>query len=50
MLPRLGIDWSHLGIAKLFTFIKRNGYELLYLTSRPIGYADNTRNYIKGIK
>jgi phosphatidate phosphatase LPIN len=37
MLPRLGRDWSHKGIAKLFSCIKKNGYEILYLTSRPIG-------------
>ena len=50
VLPRLGRDWSHKGIAKLYTQIKKNGYEILYLTSRPIGHADVTRDYIKGIK
>lgn len=49
VLPRLGKDWSHKGIAKLFTSIKKNNYEFLYLTSRPIGQADMTRDYIKGI-
>jgi phosphatidate phosphatase LPIN len=49
LLPRFGRDWTHGGIAKLFTAIKANGYEFLYLTSRPIGLADNTREYIKGI-
>lgn len=49
VLPRLGRDWSHKGIAKLFTSIKTNGFEFLYLTSRPIGQADMTRDYIKGI-
>lgn len=37
VLPRLGKDWSHKGIAKLYTAVKKNGYELLYLSSRPIG-------------
>ena len=50
VLPRIGIDWSHEGICKLYTSIKANGSELVYLTSRPIGYADNTREYIKNIK
>lgn len=50
VLPRFGKDWSHKGIAKLYTTIKKNGYEFLYLTSRPIGQADMTREYIKGIK
>lgn len=49
LLPRMGRDWSHPGIAKLFNFIKNNGYEFLYLTARPVGFADATREYIKGI-
>lgn len=49
VLPRLGKDWAHKGIAKLYTAIKANGYEFLYLTSRPIGQADTTRDYIKSI-
>jgi phosphatidate phosphatase LPIN len=50
VLPRLGRDWSHLGICKLYNAISDNGYEILYLTSRPIGFADVTRDYIKSIK
>ena len=50
VMPRLGRDWTHLGICKLYADIKKNGYEILYLTSRPIGFADATRDYIKGIK
>lgn len=50
LLPRLGTDWSHKDIAKLYTQIKKHGYEILYLTSRPIGHADLTREYIRGIK
>lgn len=50
VMPRLGRDWSHVGICKLYTAIKANGYELLYLTSRPIGFADVTREYIQGIR
>jgi len=49
VLPRFGRDWTHGGIAKLYTTIKNNGYEFLYLSSRPIGLADTTRDYIKGI-
>lgn len=50
LLPRIGKDWTHQGICKLFTNIAANGYQFLYLTSRPIGFADTTRNYLKGIK
>lgn len=46
----IGRDWTHLGVAKLYTDISRNGYKMLYLTSRAIGQADTTREYLKGIK
>ncbi|CAE6417695.1 unnamed protein product [Rhizoctonia solani] len=46
----IGRDWTHLGVAKLYTDIARNGYKIMYLTSRAIGQADSTRDYLKGIK
>ncbi|KAM6496107.1 LNS2 (Lipin/Ned1/Smp2) domain containing protein [Amanita muscaria] len=46
----IGRDWTHLGVAKLYTDITRNGYKIFYLTSRAIGQADATRYYLKGIK
>ena len=46
----IGRDWTHVGVAKLYTDIVRNGYKLMYLTSRAIGQADATRGYLKGIK
>lgn len=46
----MGRDWTHLGVAKLYTDIARNGYRIMYLTSRAIGQADSTRDYLKGIK
>jgi phosphatidate phosphatase LPIN len=45
----IGRDWTHLGVAKLYTDIARNGYQILYLTSRAVGQADTTREYLKGI-
>lgn len=45
----IGRDWTHLGIAKLYTDIGNNGYKILYLTSRAIGQADTTREYLKSI-
>ncbi|ORY31310.1 Lipin/Ned1/Smp2-domain-containing protein [Naematelia encephala] len=45
----IGRDWTHLGIAKLYTDICNNGYKILYLTSRAIGQADSTREYLKSI-
>ncbi|KAJ3569096.1 hypothetical protein NP233_g5276 [Leucocoprinus birnbaumii] len=46
----IGRDWTHVGVAKLYTDIVRNGYKIMYLTSRAIGQADATRGYLKGIK
>ncbi len=46
----IGRDWTHVGVAKLYTDIMRNGYKIMYLTSRAIGQADATRGYLKGIK
>lgn len=45
----VGRDWTHAGVAKLYTDIAQNGYNILYLTSRSVGQADTTRNYLWGI-
>lgn len=51
ILPRLGTsDWAHSGIAKLYSNINSNGYKILYLSSRPIGYAGSTKKYLENIK
>ncbi|KAJ2452633.1 lipin Ned1 [Coemansia sp. RSA 2336] len=46
----VGKDWTHHGVAKLYTDIANNGYEILYLTSRAIGQADGTRYFINNVK
>ncbi|KAF9173406.1 hypothetical protein BGX21_010361 [Mortierella sp. AD011] len=45
-----GKDWTHTGVAKLYTDIVNNGYHILYLTSRAIGQADYTRKYLKNVE
>lgn len=45
----IGRDWTHTGVAKLYTDIAANGYNILYLTSRSVGQADTTRAYLNGI-
>ena len=45
----IGKDWTHNGVAKLYTDIHNNGYYILYLTSRAIGQADYTREYLKKV-
>lgn len=49
VLNLIGRDWTHLGVAKLYTDIAANGYNILYLTSRSVGQADSTRNYLHGV-
>ncbi|CAD0010575.1 unnamed protein product [Aureobasidium pullulans] len=49
VLNMIGRDWTHLGVAKLFTEISANGYNILYLTSRSVGQADTTRGYLAGV-
>ncbi|KAF7723479.1 hypothetical protein EC973_001990 [Apophysomyces ossiformis] len=46
----IGKDWTHNGVAKLYTDIHNNGYQFLYLTSRAIGQADYTRDYLKKVE
>ena len=45
----IGRDWTHIGVAKLYTDIVANGYNILYLTSRSVGQADTTRAYLHGV-
>lgn len=45
----VGRDWTHSGIACLYTKIVRNGYKILYLTSRPLGQSFLTKNYLKQV-
>lgn len=46
----IGKDWTHHGVAKLYTDICNNGYKILYLTSRAIGQADYTRDYLQKVE
>ena len=45
----IGRDWTHAGVAKLYTDIVANGYNIFYLTSRSVGQADTTRAYLNGV-
>lgn len=49
VLTTIGRDWTHQGVAKLYTEISSNGYNFLYLTSRSVGQADTTRGYLDGV-
>ncbi|KFQ16354.1 Phosphatidate phosphatase LPIN3, partial [Leptosomus discolor] len=49
ILPHLGKDWTHHGIAKLFHKIHLNGYKFLYCSARAIGMAHITKAYLKWV-
>ncbi|KAJ5819305.1 hypothetical protein N7474_004896 [Penicillium riverlandense] len=49
VLNMIGRDWTHAGVAKLYTDIVNNGYNIMYLTSRSVGQADTTRAYLHGV-
>ncbi len=50
VLNMIGRDWTHIGVAKLYTEIVANGYNIMYLTSRAVGQADTTRGYLAGVQ
>ncbi|XP_023142605.1 phosphatidate phosphatase LPIN2 isoform X2 [Amphiprion ocellaris] len=49
ILPQLGKDWTHQGIAKLYHSVAENGYKFLYCSARAIGMADMTRGYLQWV-
>ena len=42
-------DWTHVGVANYYSRIAKNGYKFFYLTSRAIGQAGSTREYLDSI-
>ncbi|KAJ3114874.1 hypothetical protein HDU96_001535 [Phlyctochytrium bullatum] len=50
LFTMVGRDWTHSGVASLYTNIRRNGYQILYLTSRAIGQYNSTRDYLMKIE
>lgn len=49
MLPLVGKDWVHNGIVDLYNKITKNGYHVIYLSSRSIGLATRTRDFLSNI-
>eukprot|EP01128_Nolandella_sp_AFSM9_P002209 TRINITY_DN12595_c0_g1_i1.p1 TRINITY_DN12595_c0_g1~~TRINITY_DN12595_c0_g1_i1.p1 ORF type:complete len:666 (-),score=136.21 TRINITY_DN12595_c0_g1_i1:100-2097(-) len=44
-----GQDWSHDGVANLYSDIDKNGYRVMYLTARAIGQSSLTKDYISSL-
>ncbi|XP_027174613.1 phosphatidate phosphatase PAH1 isoform X1 [Coffea eugenioides] len=49
-MPLVGKDWTHSGIARLFSAIKENGYQLLFLSARAIVQAYITKSFLFNLK
>ncbi|PIN10032.1 Protein involved in plasmid maintenance/nuclear protein involved in lipid metabolism [Handroanthus impetiginosus] len=49
-MPLVGMDWSQTGVANLFSAIKDNGYQLLFLSARSISQSFHTRQFLFNIK
>ncbi|KAJ0975992.1 hypothetical protein J5N97_017957 [Dioscorea zingiberensis] len=49
-MPLVGVDWSQTGVAHLFSAIKENGYQLLFLSARAISQAYLTRQFLFNLK
>ncbi|KAK4274699.1 hypothetical protein QN277_017886 [Acacia crassicarpa] len=45
-MPLVGVDWSQTGVAHLYSAIKENDYQLLFLSARAISQAYHTRQFL----
>ncbi|XP_051124439.1 phosphatidate phosphatase PAH2-like isoform X2 [Andrographis paniculata] len=50
VMPLVGMDWSQTGVARLFSAIKENGYQLLFLSARSISQSFHTRQFLCNIR
>ncbi|OWM80734.1 hypothetical protein CDL15_Pgr006764 [Punica granatum] len=49
-MPLVGMDWSQEGVARLYSAIKENGYQLMFLSARSISQAYITRQFLLNLK
>jgi phosphatidate phosphatase LPIN len=50
VLPLFGLSWVQPGVESLMSAIVSNGYQIIYLTSRPLFLADRTRRYLARLR
>ncbi|PNY10915.1 phosphatidate phosphatase LPIN10 [Trifolium pratense] len=50
VMPLVGKDWNQTGVTRLFSAIKENGYQLLFLSARAIVQAYLTRKFLVNLK
>ena len=49
VLPVIGGDWTHEGVAELYSKIANQGYKFIYLTSRAISQSTMTKKYLDSL-
>ncbi|XP_024013238.1 phosphatidate phosphatase PAH2 isoform X2 [Eutrema salsugineum] len=49
-MPLVGVDWSQTGVTHLFSAVKENGYQLIFLSARAISQASVTRQFLVNLK
>uniref|UniRef100_A0A0N5AHA1 LNS2 domain-containing protein n=1 Tax=Syphacia muris TaxID=451379 RepID=A0A0N5AHA1_9BILA len=49
VIPAVGGQWAHAGVAELYTRIKENGYRMVYLSSRAVGQSYYTKRYLQSV-
>ncbi|KAJ0262553.1 Phosphatidate phosphatase PAH2 [Hirschfeldia incana] len=49
-MPLVGVDWSQTGVTHLFSAVKENGYQLMFLSARAISQASVTRQFLVNLK
>ncbi|VDM42122.1 unnamed protein product [Toxocara canis] len=49
VIPAIGGQWAHAGVAELYTRIAQNGYKMVYLSSRAIGQSYYTKKYLQSV-
>lgn len=45
----MGKDWTHSGVANLYQKLVKNGYKIIYLTTRALGQSGMTRSYLSSV-
>lgn len=50
LLPLIGEPWAQPGVVPLMQAIASNGYQIVYLTSRPLFLAERTRRYLSWLR
>lgn len=45
----IGKDWTHGGVASLYSKLYRSGYKIMYLTARPLQQSFSTKKYLTNV-